>query len=237
MSANPFEHVIAIDGPSASGKTTVARAVAEKLGCTVFDTGALYRTVTLASLKQRIAASDGPRLAKLADTSRIEIADDGAVLLDGEDVSTQIRTPEVDRWVSEVSAHPEVRAALLPVQRSIAMGRPVVMVGRDIATIVVPEAGLKVYLDASVDERARRRHAELQRAGSGVTYEQVRSEIERRDAYDSSREVSPLKMHENALVIQTDSMTIDDVANTIVAAQQAERTPNEPVLVRTPFTV
>jgi cytidylate kinase len=191
MSPNPFAGVVAMDGPSASGKTTVARAVAEKLGSTVFDTGSLYRAVTLESIRQGIAPSDSTALARLVATTRIDVTSSGNVRVNGEDVSAKLRTPEVDRWVSEVSAHPEVREALLPVQRAVGQGRQVVMVGRDIATVVIPEAGLKVYLDASVEERARRRFADQQAAGGTLTYDEVKREIERRDAFDSSRESSP----------------------------------------------
>lgn len=234
MTASPFSHVVAIDGPSASGKTTVARAVADKLGTTVFDTGALYRAVTLASIRRGIAPSDESALSELATSIAIDITQSGAVLLDGEDVSGAIRTPEVDRWVSEVSAHPAVRAALLPVQREIASGRPVVMVGRDIATVVIPEAGLKVYLDASVDERARRRFSDLERSGAKVAIGDVRGELERRDAHDSSRAASPLTLHKDALVIHTDDLSVDQVADVIADAYETRR---EPVLVQTPFTV
>ncbi len=234
MSAGPFARVIAIDGPSASGKTTVARAVAERLGITMFDTGALYRAVTLASIRQGIAPSDGAALATLTKSISIAISDSGAVLLDGEDVSSAIRTPEVDRWVSEVSAHPAVRTALLPVQRDIASGRPVVMVGRDIATVVIPDAGLKVFLDAGIEERARRRFADLQRSGASVSIDDVRSELERRDAHDSSRTTSPLKLHKDALVVHTDDLSVDQVADRIVDAYQAL---DEPVLAQAPFTV
>ncbi len=237
MTVHPYRGVIAIDGPSASGKTTVARAVASKLGATVFDTGALYRAVTLASIEQGISPSDGPALERLARSLQIDMTESGRVLLDGIDVSAELRTPQVDRWVSEVSAHPEVRAALLPVQRSIARGRQVVMVGRDIATVVIPEAGTKVYLDASVDERARRRFADQQASGSPLTYGEVRAEIERRDAFDSSRDIAPLAQHKDALVIHTDSMTVDQVASAIVAAHDHTPAPPEPVLVQAPFTV
>ncbi len=234
---NPYARVVAIDGPSASGKSTVARAVADKLGSAVFDTGALYRAVTLASIRRGIAPSDEAALEQLANEIAIDITESGAVLIDGENVSAELRTPQVDRWVSEVSAHPAVRTALLPVQRSIASGRPVVMVGRDIATVVVPEAGLKVYLDASMDERARRRFADLERAGTGVSFEEVRGEIERRDAHDSSRTTSPLKLHEDALVVHTDDKSVEEVANAIVDAFRNQSASNEPVLVRAPFTV
>ncbi len=237
MSSSSFAQVVAIDGPSASGKTTVARAVAEKLGSTVFDTGALYRAVTLESIRRNIAPTDEAALAELTKALDIAITESGAVLVDGKDVSAELRTPQVDRWVSDVSAHPAVRSALLPVQRSIASGRPVVMVGRDIATIVIPEAGLKVYLDASVEERARRRFADLNRAGSNVSFEEVRSELDRRDRHDSSRTTSPLKLHEDALVIQTDALSADEVANAIATAYEARFMPTQPVLVQAPFTV
>jgi cytidylate kinase len=238
MSANPFAGVVAMDGPSASGKTTVARAVAEKLGSTVFDTGSLYRAVTLESIRQGIAPSDSTALARLVATTRIDVTSSGNVRVNGEDVSAKLRTPEVDRWVSEVSAHPEVREALLPVQRAVGQGRQVVMVGRDIATVVIPEAGLKVYLDASVEERARRRFADQQAAGGSLTYDEVKREIERRDAFDSSRETSPLKQHKDALVVHTDSMTVDQVAETIADAARARSAQTEPPeLVQAPFTV
>ncbi len=238
MSANPYAGVVAIDGPSASGKTTVARAVAEKLGSTVFDTGSLYRAVTLESIRRGIAPSDGKAIEHLVASMKIDVTESGKVHIDGEDVTAELRTPQVDRWVSEVSAHPEVRAALLPVQRAVGHDRRVVMVGRDIATVVIPEAGLKVYLDASVDERARRRFADQQAAGSSLTYDEVWAEIERRDAFDSSREISPLKQHRDALVVHTDSMTIDEVANTIVAAsRERAEAPEVFALVQAPFTV
>ena len=237
MSRNLYGGVIAIDGPSASGKSTVARAVAEKLGSIVFDTGALYRAVTYAALERGIAASDGPALGQLAESLRIDITQSGRVLLDGVDVTAELRTPRVDRWVSEISAHPEVRAALLPVQRSIATDRQVVMVGRDIATIVIPEAGTKVYLDASVAERSRRRYADQQSAGSSLAYDAVRAEIERRDAFDSTRDIAPLAQHKDALVIHTDSKNVDSVANEIVTAHNRTAAPEAPVLIQASFTV
>jgi cytidylate kinase len=238
MSSNPYAGVVAIDGPSASGKTTVARVVAQKLGSTVFDTGALYRAVTLESIRRGISPTDGAALEHLVATMDIDVSAAGNVRVNGEDVSAELRTAAVDRWVSDVSAHPEVRGALLPVQRAVGHGRQVVMVGRDIATVVIPEAGLKVYLDATVDERARRRFADQQAASGSLTYDDVRSEIERRDAFDSSRETSPLKQHKDALVVHTDSMTVDEVAETIAsAARAAAGQSRPPVLVQAPFTI
>lgn len=237
MHEQDFSRVIAIDGPAASGKTTVARAVAGKLGASVFDTGALYRAVTFASIQRGIAPPDGAALAELTRSLSIEVTEAGRVLVDGTDVSADLRTPEVDRRVSEVSAHPAVRDALLPVQRTIASGRPVVMVGRDMATVVVPEAGLKVYLDASVEERARRRFADMQAAGSDITYDQVRREIERRDRFDASRAASPLAQHKEALVVQTDALSAEEVAETIVQTYRAGQKPEPPELVQAPFTI
>jgi len=171
--------VVAIDGPAAAGKSTVARHLAERLGAMLFDTGSLYRAVTLAALRQSTPLSDGPALAELASERHVDVAPPSAgdgrlydVLLDGEDVTWPIRSPEVDGAVSEVSAHPEVRAALLPVQRRIAAGR-VVIVGRDIGTVVVPDAPVKIYLQASLRERARRRHRELAELGVDASYEAI----------------------------------------------------------------
>lgn len=214
--------VVAIDGPGAAGKSTVARALAERLDAMLFDTGALYRAVTLAAGRAEIAADDGEALARLADRSTIHLRppsiQDGRqvdVMLDGEDVTWAIRTPAVDAAVSEVSAHPSVRHALLPLQREIADGARVIMVGRDIGTVIAPDAGTKVYLDASPEERARRRYAELQARGLKADYEAVLNDLRARDDYDASRPTSPLATATDATTIATDGRTVDELVTEI----------------------
>lgn len=210
--------VVAIDGPAAAGKTTVARALADLLGAMLFDTGTLYRAVTLAAIRAGVSFDNGPALAALADARHINVtpptATDGRlydVLLDGEDVTWAIRNPAVDRNVSEVSAHPEVRSTLLPVQRRIARSGPVVMVGRDIGTAVVPDAGVKIFLGASLEERARRRQAELVERGQAAGVEEVLHDLRARDAIDSGRSASPLRVAVDAIVIDTDGRDVTEI--------------------------
>ena len=214
--------VIAIDGPGAAGKSTVAREIARRTGALLFDTGALYRAVTLAARRAGIPGSDVEDLTRLTRQLDITIRPpsiaDGRqvdVLLDGDDVTWTIRTPEIDASVSEVSAHSSVRQELLATQRQIADGARVVMVGRDIGTIVIPGAGLKVYLDASTPERARRRLEELHGRGIDATYDQVLADLQARDAYDSSRETAPLAAASDAIVVNTDGRTVDDIVDEI----------------------
>lgn len=220
---------IAIDGPGAAGKSTVAVEVADQLDALLFDTGALYRVVTLLALRTGTPIGDGDALAGLA-TAAIELrpasADDGRtsdVLLDGEDVTWAIRTPEIDADVSEVSAHAAVRDALLDVQRRIADGIDAVLVGRDIGTVVIPDAGLKIYLDASAEERARRRYLDMRRRGIDIVYETILEDLRRRDEYDSGRAVSPLRKAGDAIAIVTDGRDVDDIVHEIVALAR-ERT-------------
>jgi cytidylate kinase len=222
MTAHDHRKVIAIDGPAAAGKTTVARLLAEATGALLFDTGSLYRAVTLAAQRRGISPDDGDALGSLAGKLDIQLArpsvNDGRlidVLVDGEDVTWAIRAPEVDAAVSQVSAHPQVRAALLDVQRRIADGVPVVMVGRDIGTVVTPDAGLKVYLDASAEERARRRWAELTARGEDVDYGAVLADLLRRDAYDAGREVAPLRAADDAVHVPTDGKTVEEIVNEV----------------------
>ncbi|MGC4107519.1 MAG: (d)CMP kinase [Thermomicrobiales bacterium] len=224
MTAHDHRRVIAIDGPAAAGKTTVARLLAEATGSILFDTGSLYRSVTLAAQQRDVSRDDGDALGALAAGLDIELArpsvDDGRlidVLVDGEDVTWAIRTPEVDAEVSRVSAYPQVRTALLDVQRRIADGVPVVMVGRDIGTVVTPDAGLKIYLDASVEERARRRWTEFAGRDEGMSFEEVLEDLRRRDAYDSGREVAPLRVADDAVHVLTDGKTIDEIVNELDA--------------------
>ncbi len=214
--------MVAIDGPAAAGKSTVARVLAERLGAMLFDTGTLYRAVTLAALRGAVPFEDGAALAGLAEERHIDVLPpsepDGRlydVRLDGEDVTWPIRAPEVEAGVSQVAAHPEVRAALLPVQRRIADGGAVVMVGRDIGTVVVPDAGVKVYLEASIDERARRRAQELAERGVAPRFDDVVADLRRRDAIDSGRSASPLRPAGDAAIVETDGLAIDQVVDRI----------------------
>jgi cytidylate kinase len=215
-------HVIAIDGAAAAGKTTVARELAARLKVTLFDTGVLYRAVTLAALRRAVPLDDADRLAELAANLDIRVGrptiDDGRlydVIVDGVDVTWAIRSADVDRHVSQVSAHGPVRQALLPVQRTIADGASVVMVGRDIGTVVTPAAGVKIFLSAGLEERARRRHAELRARGDEVDLSFIVADLQRRDAIDSAREVSPLKASADAILIATDGRAVDEIVSEI----------------------
>jgi CMP/dCMP kinase len=216
------ERVIAIDGPAAAGKTTVARILADRLGALFFDTGVLYRAVALLSLRNNIPPHDQSTLAQIAHSARIEVRPpsqmDGRlydVWLDGEDITWAIRAPEVGAIVSEVAEHKELRKALLPLQRRIASAGPVVMVGRDIGTVVVPDAGLKIYLDASLEERAHRRFQDAVKRGTGESFGEVLRETFHRDAIDSGRRTAPLKPALDAFRIDTNDLEIDEVVSAI----------------------
>jgi len=209
---------IAIDGPAASGKSTVAERLAQRLGHLYFDTGVMYRAVTWAALERHTAIEDKAAVTVLAEELHIDVTDptvdDGrqyTVLVDGVDVTWEIRTPQVDANVSTVSAYPGVREALVAQQRRVAAEGPVVMVGRDIGTVVLPEAPLKIYLDASVEERARRRWRELHERGSEAGYEAVLKAMRRRDEIDSNRDVSPLRAAQDAVVVDTTDLNIEEV--------------------------
>jgi cytidylate kinase len=216
------QQVIAIDGPAAAGKSTVAHLLAERLGALLFDTGALYRVVALLALRARVNPGDADELCRLAADAEIRVSPprvrDGRlydVWVDDEDVTWAVRDPEVGSIVSQVSEHAEVRAALLPLQRQIASSGPVVMVGRDIGTIVVPDAGLKIYLDASPHERAIRRYKESLARGSHVTFADVLAETVGRDSIDSNREIAPMRAASDAIRITTDELSVNDVVTRI----------------------
>ena len=183
---------IAIDGPAGSGKSTVARAVAQEIGARFLDTGALYRAVALAAHRAGVDADDGTTLGKIADDVQIEMAGD-RVLLNGEDVSDAIRTEEVTAVVSKVSAHPEVRDALIEVQRDLARRGDVVLEGRDIGTEVLPDADVKIFLTADLETRARRRCLELHGDCDDALIDKYVESLRGRDAADSDREASPLR--------------------------------------------
>lgn len=212
---------VAIDGPAASGKTTLALHLAEALGYLYFDTGVMYRAVTLAALELGVDLEDAPALSRLAESLKIDVqppsVDDSRpadIFLDGRDVTWEIRSPQVDAHVSQVSAHKGVRQALTEQQRRIGLRGDVVMVGRDIGTVVLPEADLKLYLDASVDERARRRFDELQARGEQVAYQSILAGMRRRDEIDSNRDVAPLKPAHDAVILNTDRLDQQQVFQT-----------------------
>lgn len=201
---------IALDGPASSGKGTIARRVAAALGYAYVDTGALYRGVALKVLRAGGSPTDAEAAAAAARAARFAFGwAEGRlqVWLDGEDVTAAIRTEPVSRAASAVAVHPGVRAALLQTQRDLGAGGGVVMDGRDVGTVVLPGAELKIFLDASLDERARRRHAEL----PGAALEEVRARIADRDAQDAGRATAPLKKADDAVVIDTTGLGIDAV--------------------------
>ena len=214
---------IAIDGPSGAGKSTVGHALAQRIDAGFVDTGLMYRALTLAALERGIALDDGPALAALVADSRIEVErprPDQAdrletVLLDGRDVTIDVRSPRVDRAVSAVSRHGEVRDAMVGVQRAAARRGDVVMVGRDIGTVILPNATLKVYLDADAEVRAARRAAEM---GRPERVDEYLEEIHRRDAADSGRSVAPLRIPDGALVLDTGVLGVEECVDAIVGA-------------------
>lgn len=219
--------IIAIDGPAGSGKSTVGKLLADHLNYLFVDTGVMYRAVTLAALENGININDGTQISHLAEDIEITLqpptAEDGRdcdVLIDGEDVTWDIRNPEVDRFVSIVAAYPGVRKILSEKQRQIGLHGNVVMMGRDIGTVILPKADLKIYLDASVEERAKRRYTERKSRGEEVDYEQILSVVRERDGIDSTREVAPLKPASDAVVIQTDGFSPEEVFRKILDLRQ-----------------
>ena len=207
--------VVAIDGPAGAGKSTVAREVANALGWPYVDTGAMYRAVALAALVRGVDARDGESLESLVPLVDIDVARH-RILIDGIDVSRGIRDPEVTHTVPTVSAHPQVRRALLERQRDIARRSDVVMEGRDIGTTVVPEAEVKIFLTASLNERAERRSRELGGAGDDGTRERVKSEIAARDLADAGRSASPLTTAPDARVIDSTDRDVASIVREIV---------------------
>lgn len=205
--------IIAIDGPAGSGKSTTARLVAQKLGYIYIDTGAMYRALTLKVIESGIDPNDESSIIKIAENTKIELTYENGnfkIILDGKDVSEKIRTPEVTSLVSIVSAHPKLRDIMVKKQRELGKNGGVVMDGRDIGTVVFPEADLKIFMTADVRERAKRRQKELEAQGFNVEIEKLIKEIEERDRFDSTREVGPLKKADDAIEIDTTNLTIDE---------------------------
>jgi len=214
--------IIAIDGPAASGKSTIGALLAEQLGYIYFDTGVMYRAVTWAALDRGIGIGDEAAVTALAEQVQIDVlaptVKDGrqyTVMCDGRDVTWAIRTPEVDRHVSPVSVYPGVRTAMTAQQRRIGLSGRVVMVGRDIGTVVLPEAPLKIYLDASVEERARRRQKEIRSRGESAEFEQVLAGLVRRDQIDSERATAPLRPADDAIIVDSTDLDIDGVMQVV----------------------
>ena len=211
---------IAIDGPAGAGKSTIARLAAKELGFIYVDTGALYRTVGLAAQRRSIAATDVPAVSAMLGEITVELAfndnNEQIVLLDGEDVSGLIRTPEISMMASAVSAIPEVRAYLLDLQRDIARRNNVVMDGRDIGTVILPDAKIKIFLSASPECRAQRRYEELVKKGMEVEYDDVLRDVIDRDYADSHREIAPLKPAEGAIMVDTSWQSKDQSVNQLI---------------------
>lgn len=211
---------IAIDGPGGAGKSSLAKAVAKKLSILHVDTGAIYRTIGYAAFARGLNAKDESQIAPLLKTIRIDMAFDEAgrqkMLLDGKDMSREIRLPEISMYASNVSALPCVRAYLLEMQRGIARKRSVIMDGRDIGTVVLPDADLKIYLTASAEERARRRCLELSERGTPEPYEAVLREINERDEQDMHRAIAPLREAADAIRLDTSALNFDESEQTLL---------------------
>ncbi len=214
----PIPSIIAIDGPAASGKSTLGLKLAREFGFLFFDTGVMYRAVTWTVLQQQIPVTDEETITKLAERINIDVrpasASDGRtsdILVDGRDVTWEIRQKEVEANVSVISAYPGVRRALTIQQRRIGQRGRVVMVGRDIGTVVLPEADLKIYLDASAEARARRRYKELLQRGENTDYDNILAAMRERDRIDSTRQVAPLRPAPDAIILNSTELDADQV--------------------------
>lgn len=213
----PLPSIIAIDGPASSGKSSISFAVARRLGYLYVDTGAFYRAITFLTLEQKLDITHVAQIIALAQKVHLDITPDQGindrqytVLADGRDITADIHSPEVDAHVSQVSAIPGVRAALLDVQRRIASRGQVIMAGRDIGTVVLPHANLKIYIDADLDHRAERRYHQRLANGEPADLDKIREGLKQRDHIDSSREVSPLLRAPDAVYLDTSTMTLDE---------------------------
>ena len=207
--------IIAIDGPAGAGKSTVSRLLAERLGYRYIDTGALYRTIGLLAWEQGVSPDDGERLAALCDAADITLSDT-RVLLSDRDITEDIRRPEMSQMASQVSAQPQVRRALLGLQRRLGGTGAAILEGRDIGTVVFPDADIKIFLDASIEERGRRRYAELQQRGeANVSPAQTLQDMAERDYRDSQRAHAPLRPAADAVHIDTTALTQADVVDSM----------------------
>lgn len=211
--------IIAIDGPSGSGKSTVAKLLASRLGYMYIDTGAMYRAVALQAKRDSVDINDSSALNRLCDNIKLEfVPDNGGLrtILNGEDVSEAIRTPEMSMAASDISALKEVREALLVLQRRMGETGGVVLEGRDVGTVIFPNAEAKFFLDASLDERGKRRYKELAAKGMDVTLEQTIEDVRKRDDNDSSRDIAPLKKADDAVVVDSTGIGIEEVVERMI---------------------
>ena len=216
--------IIAIDGPAASGKSTIGKRLADALNYLFFDTGVMYRTITWLAIQHGLEMDDEAAITALAESIPIDVlppsqADGRAcdVVVDGQDITWEIRRPEVDANVSVISAYAGVRRALSDQQRRVGQRGRVVMVGRDIGTVVLPEADLKIYLDATAEERARRRYDEIITRGESADHDEILAKIIERDRIDSTRDVAPLKIAEDAVIVDSDHLSAEEVFQQVLA--------------------
>ncbi|MDD4938765.1 MAG: (d)CMP kinase [Candidatus Omnitrophica bacterium] len=213
--------IIAVDGPAGAGKSTVARIIAQKLGFLYIDTGAMYRAITLKSLEKNIGAADEAKLIEMARSTDIGLVNsaDGPlkIFLDGRDASRLIREPRITRLVSDIAKIRGIREIMLGLQRKLGRQRDSVLDGRDIGTVVFPDADRKFFIDADFKERVRRRHKELIEAGQGVSEKDVEEDLRNRDKIDSTREFAPLKKAEDAIRVDTTNLTIDEVVEKVLS--------------------
>ena len=208
--------IIAIDGPAGAGKGTITKQVAQKLNLVNVDTGATFRCVALNMLKENVGLDEEEKIEKILEKIEIEMQSNGEIFLNGENVTHKIRENDVNNFVSPVSTIKIVRAKLLEIQRNIAEGKDVIMEGRDIGTTVFPNADVKIYLDATPEERAKRRLLQNREKGIETSYEEVLANIKDRDYRDSTRKVAPLKKAEDAVYIDSSNMTIEEVVNKVI---------------------
>ncbi|MEJ5252926.1 MAG: (d)CMP kinase [Chthonomonadetes bacterium] len=225
------QRVVAIDGPAGAGKSSVAKRVAQALGYRYLDTGALYRALAWKAIKSGLRPQDASYIVDMTRETKVELQQHNGeqrVLVDGEDVTEAIRAPEVANLASPISAIPEVREILLDWQRDFARQGGTVAEGRDTGTVVFPNAGVKIFLTASLDERARRRHRELLERGINISLQQVKLDMEARDQRDSTRHIAPLRPAPDAVIIDTEHLSLDEVVEEVLKICRARFTNEAP---------